>query len=270
MTLLIHSMAEFEQLIRGVLERAGAATLAEIGAEFGGTTAILADHAERAGGHLTSIDPAPKAEFLAWLTRNPHVTHVAKPSLDAIGEQHGIDAWIVDGDHNYYTVRHELETIHRRGQDDGKPLLALLHDIGWPCARRDFYYAPDRIPPEWRHPHDWEGGVVPGRSALLPGGGFRGGGQFAWAAHEGGPANGVLTAIEDFISAAEAGSAKLAFARVPAVFGLGILFDMTASWAASVAEFVVPFHDNPLLASLEQNRLANYVRVIELQDQLAA
>ena len=63
MTLLIHSMAEFEQLIRGVLERASAVNLAEIGAEFGGTTAILADHAVRAGGSLTSIDPAPKAEL---------------------------------------------------------------------------------------------------------------------------------------------------------------------------------------------------------------
>lgn len=269
MTLLIHSMAEFEPLIRGVLERAGAAHLAEIGAEFGGTTAILADHAGRAGGGLVSIDPAPKPELLAWLARNPHVSHIAKPSLDSIGELRGIDAWIVDGDHNYFTVRHELEAIHARSIEDGKPLLALLHDIGWPCARRDCYYAPERIPLEWRHLHDWEGGVVLGRSALLPGGGFRGGGQFAWAVHEGGPANGVLTAIEDFNAAAEAGGAKLAFARVPAVFGLGILFDMTAPWAPSVAEFILPYHDHPLLAALEQNRLANYLRVIELQDQLA-
>ena len=53
------------------------------------------------------------------------------------------------------------------------------------------------------------------------------------------------------------------------MFGLGILFDTTAFWAPDVAALVAPFHDNPLLAALERNRLANYLRVIELQDQLA-
>lgn len=270
MTLLIHSMAEFAELILSVLEKAGARHLAEIGAEFGGMSAILAGHAERHGGHLNSIDPAAKPEFAEWLAANPHVTHLAAPSLETIEGLRDIDAWIVDGDHNYYTVRHELSVIAERCRVDDKPLLALLHDVAWPCARRDFYYAPERIPEEWRHAHDWDGGVVPGQAALLPGGGFRGMGQFAWALHEGGPANGVLTAVEDFITAEEAAGASLAFAQVPAVFGLGVLFDMTAPWAADVATLVAPFHDNKLLATLERNRLANYLRVIELQDQLAA
>ena len=271
MTLLIHSMAEFaDDLILPVLAAAGARKLAEIGAEFGGMSAVLADHAEHHGGSLTSNDPAAKPEFAEWLAANPHVTHIAAPSLDTIDELSDVDAWIVDGDHNYYTVRNELDRIAGRSRADSKPLLVLLHDVAWPCARRDCYYAPDRIPEDWRHAHDWDGGVVPGRAPLLAGGGFRGMGQFAWALHEGGPANGVLTAIEDFITAEEAGGASLAFAQIPAVFGLGILFDMTAPWAAEVAALVVPFHDNRLLATLERNRLANYLRVIELQDQLAA
>ena len=270
MTLLIHSMAEFADLILSVLEKAGARRLAEIGAEFGGMSAILAAHAERHAGHLTSIDPAAKPEFAEWLAANPHVTHVAAPSLETIAGLREVDAWIVDGDHNYYTVRHELSAIAERCRGDGKPLLALLHDVAWPCARRDCYYAPDRIPQEWRHAHDWDGGVVPGKATLITGRGFRGLGQFAWALHEGGPANGVLTAVEDFITAEEAAGASLAFAQVPAVFGLGILFDTTAFWAADVAALVAPFHDNKLLATLERNRLANYLRVIELQDQLVA
>ena len=72
-------------------------------------------------------------------------------------------------------------------------MLVFLHDVHWPCARRDFYYAPERIPTEFRQPYDYEGGAVPGHSALVRGGGFRGAGQFAWAVREGGPQNGVLT-----------------------------------------------------------------------------
>ena len=67
---------------------------------------------------------------------------------------------------------------------------------------------------------------------------------------------------------AEAGR-ELAFAQVPAVFGLGILFDHRAPWAESLGRFVLPWHRNSLLASLEQNRLANYLKVIELQDAAA-
>ena len=264
--LLIHSMAEFEPILTGALAIAGAANIVEIGAEFGGTTPRLAAHAQALGGRLTSIDPAPKQEFIDWVGQNPHVRHIAAPSLEAIETVSEADAWVIDGDHNWFTVYHELQAIDRVCARDGKPLLVLLHDVGWPCARRDSYYAPDRIPAEFRQPHDFNGGVAPGRDALLPGGGFRGMGQFAWARHEGGPRNGVLTAIEDFKAEAQR---DLIFAEVPAVFGLGILFDAGAPWAEALGRAVLPYHKHPLLASLEQNRLANYLRVIELQDALA-
>ena len=264
--LLIHSMAEFEPIILEALAIAEAATIVEIGAEFGGTTPLLADHAATLGGTLTSIDPTPKQEFLDWVAANGHVRHLAVPSLDAIDGLQHVDAWTIDGDHNWYTVYHELQAIDRVCRRDGKPLLAFLHDIHWPCARRDFYYAPDRIPEVFRHPHDFDGGVVPGRSELLPFAGYRGMGQFAWARHEGGPRNGVLTAVEDFIAGA---GRDLAFAEVPAVFGLGILFDQDAPWSEALGQFVLPYHQHPLLASLERNRLANYLKVIELQEALA-
>jgi hypothetical protein len=264
--LLIHSMAEFEPILTGALTIAGAAHIVEIGAEFGGTTPRLAAHAQSMGGTLTSIDPSPKREFIDWVAANPHVRHIAAPSLEAIETLSGIDAWVIDGDHNWFTVYHELQAIDRVCARDGKPLLALLHDVSWPCARRDSYYAPERIPAAFRQPYDYQGGAVPGRSELLPGGGFRGMGQFAWARREGGPRNGVLTAIEDF----RAGCGRdLVYAEVPAVFGLGILFDAAAPWAEALGRAVLPYHKHPLLASLEQNRLANYLRVIELQDAVA-
>lgn len=267
--LLIHSMAEFADIITGVLDLAGAGEIVEIGAEYGGMTALLADHAQQRGGRLTTIDPTPKADFTRWLARQPHVAHVQQPSLTALSGIAAADAWIIDGDHNWYTVYNELRLIEGRCRAAGKPMLALLHDVGWPCARRDQYYAPDRIPAEFRHPYSYEGGVVLDRKELVPGRGFRGMGQFAVAQHEGGPRNGVLTAVEDFLADAAAGGRDYAFAFVPAVFGLGIIIPAEAEWSEAVAEFLLPWHENKLLAALERNRLANYLTVIDWQDREA-
>jgi hypothetical protein len=131
------------------------------------------------------------------------------------------------------------------------------------------YYAPDRIPAEWRHEYSYEGGAFIGQSNLHADRGFRGMGNFAFATHEGGPRNGVLTAVEDFLEAARMPERPLAFAHVPAVFGLGVVFDSSAPWAADVAQIVHPYHDNPLMASLELNRLRNYLAVIDWQDRQA-
>jgi hypothetical protein len=268
--LLIHSMTEFSDIILRCLDRAGARDIAEIGAEFGGMSQRLADHCAAAGGSLTSIDPAPRAEFVAWAAGCPHVRHLAATSLDAMPGLNGIDAWMIDGDHNYYTVFNELRLADAASRRDGKPLLAVLHDVAWPCARRDMYYAPETIPAEHRHPYSFEGGVTLGNDGVLPGRGMRGMGNFAWALRAGGPRNGVLTAIEDFIAEAQSDERLLLYAEIPAVFGLGVLFDASAEWAEDVAGSLLPYHQNELIASLETNRLRNYLTVIEWQDRHAA
>jgi hypothetical protein len=268
-SLLIHSMSEFSDIILEALRLADARQVAEVGAEYGGMSARLAEHVAERGGRLTSIDPSPKPEFLHWVAERPHVRHVAQPSLEALGTLSGIDAWVIDGDHNWYTVYHELKQVEALNRRDGKPMLAFLHDVAWPCGRRDFYYAPQRIPPEFRHPYDYQGGVFPGSSAPTAGRGFRGMGQFAVATHEGGPRNGVMTAIEDFMAEAAAEGHHYAFAEVPAVFGMGVVFAADASWSEAVAALLLPYHRNRLIASLEQNRLANYLTVLEWQDRAA-
>jgi len=262
---LIHSISEFSELVLGILELAGARHVVEIGAEYGGMSERMADHLAPRDGRLTSIDPTPKPEFLAWAARNAHVEHVAQPSLDAIPALGDVDAWVIDGDHNWFTVYNELRKIDALGKRDGKPLLAILHDIHWPSGRRDMYYAPETIPAAFRHAYSYDAGAIPGQSALIDGG-FRGMGHFAWALHEGGPRNGVLTAVEDFLEEEHRAGRKLGFAEIPAVFGLGIIFALDADWSGGVAETVLPYHDNKLLRTLEQNRLQNYLRVIELQD----
>ncbi len=265
--LLIHSMSEFSDLILGSLAIAGARHVVEIGAEFGGMSQLLADHAAAAGGQLTSIDPSPRQEFVRWAASADCVTHLPAASLEVIDRLREVDAWVIDGDHNYYTVLNELKGADAAGMRDGRPLLAFLHDVSWPTARRDMYYAPDRIPARYRHPHTFGAGTMLDRAELVPGQGFRGGTDWAMADHIGGPRNGVLTAVEDFLDEARATGRELAWAHVPAVFGLGILFDATAPWAPDVAALVAPFHDNKLLAAMELNRLRNYMTVIAWQDQ---
>jgi len=264
--LLIHSMSEFSEIILGVLETADTKTIVEIGAEYGGNTAMLADYAGERNGQLISVDPAPKPEFLEWAAAHPSVTHIAEPSLQAFSHLANVDAWVIDGDHNWYTVYHELKLADAIGRRDGKPLLAILHDIHWPSGRRDMYYAPEAIPAAFRHPYSYQGGALLDQSELVEGQGFRGMGHFAWATHEGGPRNGVLTAVEDFLEEQHRSGRELGFAEIPAVFGLGVLFDLDAEWSGRVAEIVLPYHDNKLLRTLEENRLRNYLRVIELQD----
>ena len=267
--LLIHSMSEFSQLIMPCLERAGTREVAEVGAEFGGMSQHLAAFCGANGGHLTSIDPDPKQAFVDWVADHHHVRHLAAPSLEAMPDLADIDAWVLDGDHNYYTVINELAIADRLSRRDGKPLLAILHDVSWPCARRDCYYAPDRIPPAHRHPYSYEAGVTLESDGHFGNRGWRGMGQFAWALAAGGPRNGVLTAIEDFLETARSEERPLAYVHVPAVFGLGLIFDCTAEWASDVAEMLVPYHENQLIASLELNRLRNYLAVIDWQDRQA-
>ena len=268
-TLLIHSMSEFADIIVEALEIAGAREIVEIGAEYGGMSSVLADYATAHEGRLTSVDPCPKTEFLHWAAEHPGVRHLNRPSLDAFDALAEVDAWVIDGDHNWYTVYNELKAIDALCRRDGKPLLALLHDVSWPCARRDQYYAPDQIPASFRHPHSYEGGITLDYSGIIENRGFRGCGQFAYAMHEGGPRNGVLTAVEDHIDDLRAEDRGIAFARIPAVFGLGILFSTEADWAPALSELVIPFHENPLIQRLEENRLRNYLAVVDWQDREA-
>ncbi|MEM7690046.1 MAG: class I SAM-dependent methyltransferase [Pseudomonadota bacterium] len=265
--LLIHSMSEFSSLIMPCLDEAKVTSISEIGSEFGGMSRLLAERCEAQGGVLTCIDPAPADGFAQWASSCAHVDHRAQPSLDALAQCEAADAWFVDGDHNYYTVYNELVAIDAIQRNAGKPLLAFLHDVSWPCARRDFYYAPERIPPGWRHPHSYDAGVKLDSGAALPERGLRGMGNFAVALQAGGERNGVLTAVEDFLKEADTDDRPLYYVHVPAVLGLGVIFDTQAEWSGALAESLLPYHANPLIARLEENRLRNYLEVIEWQDR---
>ncbi|MDJ0979145.1 MAG: class I SAM-dependent methyltransferase [Erythrobacter sp.] len=267
--LLIHSMSEFSSLITPCLDEANVVSICEIGSEFGGMSRTLAERCGERGGTLICIDPEPAAGFCEWAETHPHVDHRAAPSLEALADCPAVDAWFVDGDHNYYTVFNELAVIDLIQREADRPLLAFLHDVSWPCARRDFYYAPERIPAGWRHPHSYDAGVRLESGAAYPQRGLRGMGNFAVALHAGGARNGVLTAVEDFLKQADTAERPLYYVHVPAVLGLGVIFDANAPWSGALAEFLLPYHANPLIARLEENRLRNYLEVIDWQDRTA-
>jgi hypothetical protein len=265
----MYSMTVFSDLIFPALELTGASQVVEIGADAGGMSRMLAEYCNRHGGELTSVDPAPAPHFQNWISLNPQVRQLPVPSLDAFAELEHIDAWVIDGDHNWYTVYHELFGVEKTCRRDGRPLLAFLHDVAWPCGRRDMYYAPERIPHAYRHPYSRDNGVTLGNPELLENRGFRGRSDFAWAEHEGGPRNGVLTAIEDFMAARYREGREFGFAEIPGVMGLGVLFDLATPWSASLANFLMPFHQNKLLRVMEEDRQRLALRVHDMRDEAA-
>jgi hypothetical protein len=263
--LLLHSLTNHREVILGALETASVRTIAEVGSETGGFTEMLVRWAEPRGARVWTVEPAPAEEIRALARTREHYTVVEGISPAALPAVPPADAWVLDGDHNYWTVAAELAEIGRRPPEGRSHALVVLHDVGWPCGRRDQYYAPSALPPEGLHPYTYSGGVVPGVPGIVDGG-FRGEGEFAYAEHEGGPANGVLTAVEDYLATRN----DLVYRQVPSVFGLGVLFPADAPYAAELRGMLDPLHEQPALQRLERNRLALYLRVLELQDALGA
>lgn len=258
--LLLHSLAEFQDILLPLLDAVGVRSVVEIGVESGGFSQCLSEWACTGGRRHMAIDPDPAATALALFERSDSELYVGT-SLAVLPTLAPADAYVVDGDHNYYTVANELRLIAERRDRDRPFPLVLLHDVGWPSGRRDTYYAAHTLPPQALHPFRNGGSVVPGRPNLVAGG-FRL--DYAVAEREGGAQNGVLTAVEDF----RKDHPDLFYAEIPCIFGLGILADpYFVPW---LAPLLAAYVDNPLLARLERNRLALFLRVLHLQGEIAA
>jgi hypothetical protein len=244
------SLANLSEILFGCLDAIEAKAVVEIGAFHGKSTNEMLAWARRSGARVTAIDPAPQPDLREIAAEYPELDLLETTSHDALPALSPADAVIVDGDHNYFTLSEELRLIAERMPGAEMPLV-ICHDIGWPLARRDAYYAPERIPPEHRQPLAHDVFIVPGDPGVA-----EGGMPFACVAErEGGPRNGILTAIEDFL--ADHGGVR--FASVPAFFGLGVLWNEGAPWAASLAQTIAPWDANPILERLESNRVRHMV-----------
>jgi hypothetical protein len=211
----------WETIVEPLIERVRPKCVVEIGSEEGKTTRRLAELCRRCGAVLHAIDPSPKFDVAAWQAEfDGHLIVHRATSLAALPQIDGIDAALVDGDHNWYTVYHELRLIERSSAAAGRPFpLVLCHDIGWPYGRRDLYYAPASIPAEHRNPYEKKG-MLPNSVPLVPRGGFNA--NLCNATIEHGPRNGVLTAVEDFLREA---AGPIDFVQLPGFHGLGVLCD---------------------------------------------
>lgn len=253
-----HSMANLSEILLPVLEVAGIRSLAEVGALAGDLTAILLEWAEPRGVRIAAVDPTPQPELVELASRHEELRLEQATSIEAIPTMELPDAFILDGDHNYFTVSEELRLIAERASGPDAPLL-VFHDVCWPHGRRDSYYAPERIPDEYRRTIAEGVGVGPGEAGLT-----YGGLPFKYVQErEGGERNGVLTAIEDFVS----DRPDLDLAIVPLFFGLGVCWHREADYASALRKLLGPFDRNPMLARVEWNRVqmlgASYVHRTE-------
>src|SRR5262249_49396001 len=152
------------------------------------------------------------------------------------------DLYVIDGDHNYWTVYHEVDWVRRNAPN----AVLVLHDLSWPCARRDLYYLPSSVPEEARHPNSADG-VSPWAEELIPTG-CGGGGAFRGAIRGGGEKNGCLTAVEDVLRLA---GHTWHFELIPAVFGMGLIVPTAAGFATELIAELRPYFDSALLATME-------------------
>ena len=142
-------------VVEPVLTAAGAERVVEIGALRGDTTVRLLDLLGPQS-ELHVIDPLPSFDPEEHSRRFPgryvfhrDISHNVLPGLPAV------DAALVDGDHNWFTVYHELRFLREAAEAAGRPLpLLVMHDVCWPYGRRDLYYEPEphpgRVPPAVR------------------------------------------------------------------------------------------------------------------------
>jgi hypothetical protein len=201
----------------------------EIGAFEGEHTQLLLDHCESVDGTMIVIEPTVRPPLRRIVEKSKRVSllaetsHAALPHLDA-----PVDAVLLEGDLNYHTVYVDLKGIGRLSDRMSTHFpLVIFASASWPYARRDMYYSPESLPFGTSHDYarkgltPWSAGLEDGMINY----------PFANATMEGGPKNGVLTAVEDFVRETRP---PLSLFSLPMNHGLGIIF----SEKSPVAQFI--------------------------------
>ena len=157
----------------------------------------LLEWAEENGAVVHSIDPSPKLEVDDLAAAHPGRLHFHRSlSLDVLGDIEGVDVALIDGDHNWYTVLNELRLLRSVAEEVKPPVRRC------PARHRLALRAPRPLLRPRQHPRRppqavGAPGIVPVASSWLAEGIN---GHLANAASPSPPANGVLTAVEDFIA----------------------------------------------------------------------
>jgi cephalosporin hydroxylase len=245
----------WETVVAPLIQAADARRIVEIGALRGETTTLVLDSLAP-DSELHVIDPLPEFDPEAHERRfgGRYVFH-RDLSLNVLDRCGAFDVALIDGDHNWYTVYNELRVLRESARVAGVPIpLLILHDVCWPYGRRDLYYEPSQIPPEFRQPYKRRG-MRRGHSELLRGGGMNA--ELHNAVHEGGPRNGVMTALDDFIAEHDQPLRRVV---LPFYFGLAIVteearLDLHPELRDRLDVLESPEHKDALLELSENIRL---------------
>lgn len=256
----------WSRFIHPVITEVAPRRIMEIGADFGWNTGNILIWCRGNGCHAHIIDPAPRPvlhEVMAGYENE--CTYHALKSIDAIAQIEPPDVVLLDGDHNWATVFSELNLLFDHAADVGAaPPVVMSHDVAWPYARRDMYYNPDDLDGSQRHPYAYRG-ILPGVAALTDEGMN---GKLANALHEGGPRNGVLTAIEDFIASREM---DIDLYTLPFFNGLGIVVPeprRTKSLNALIQDFYTSESLLETCCALEEDSMRTRARLVQTEARL--
>ncbi len=246
----------WSSVIEPILASLEPEVIVEVGSGHGRNTAQLLEFCRAHGSILHAVDPLPQFDVSAWeVEYGDRLVFHRMRSLDALPQLGSFDAVLIDGDHNWYTVFHELRLIEdlSRQRGDRFPLV-LLHDISWPYGRRDLYYDPASIPEAYRKPFQRKG-LSLDAPELLQNGGLNA--QLYNANYENEPQSGVLTAVEDFL---ETTQQELEFLKIRGFHGLGILLPVelrarNGPVALFLSNLEVELVRSGFLDSLERSRI---------------
>ncbi|WP_374844866.1 hypothetical protein, partial [Paenochrobactrum glaciei] len=211
----LHSMANFSSIFERVLAGLCPQAYCEIGVEGQILSRKIIEMARIHSSKVYGIDPTidNKQDYENYI-------FIQKPSHKGLSDVTLCDVYFVDGDHNYYTVKGELDLIKKIPSSSSDFPLIFLHDVGWPQDRRDSYYLPSYVPEESRQASISGLGVDPEISGLTKFGLASGDPNYVFADARGGVKNGVLTAVEDFIIE----NPEWSYLNIPGIFGLCILY----------------------------------------------
>ena len=254
----LSSMCNYASLYIPILEALNPKHICEIGCERGENTRVLINFCKKNAVKLTIVDPSPIDPELT--TNGDPVLHVRKKSLAFLGEPGSrADVYFIDGDHNYETVSEELAKINKLSAQGESPVCIFLHDLSWPWAYRDLYYSPEELGvPNSTYVRD-KGVSLYSNKPVEDG--LPTLGKYAFRVNEGGDRNGVLKAVEDFLSA----NSNWEFVKITSIYGLGILWthdklsEAQKETFSKIKEHFLFFQE--FLSILEWNRLALYLRI---------
>ena len=244
-----NSMKNFSSIIKPLLEVLEPRHICEIGADLFQNSRFLLSATECWKTKLDIVDIAFEGDDPV-VTGSSRVKLYNQKSVQYLSGDVKADTFFIDGDHNYETVSEELRLItqHERWTS------LFLHDTGWPCAYRDFYY--NEISEELKEECVSSGYISPFNTSN----GVHFEGYFK--TKEGGEKNGVLKAVEDFCSSS---TDSLICCSIPSVFGLTMIFNekqLTLDQKEQIRVFLSALDFcNPFLSFLELRHLHSLVEI---------